>query len=191
VTNIDRFDPTESTCARVLMRAMRTYDDACLLGFLKDADEVIRHAAAVELQFRPTSENLIQISNLCKSSRHEHREAAAKVLGQFGTPDRPFASESFELLYPLLSDAYLEVQAAALFAVGHICGPELQPTTEIIKSMPPMASSVHAAVRTAVAFALISVRLDERRAILTMLQNDKIPEVREWADVAVDCDLNM
>ena len=178
---LDRFaGATASTLGLILFRALGSYSDEQLLEWLKDDDPIIRNAVAVQLHLRSSPQTFDAIAELAKSRRYEYREAAAIAMGQFGTPEYPFIDRSFDILTDMLADAYFEVQAAALYAFGHLAGGK-QPPAATNAAVLAMAGHQRQEVRAALGFSLLSFDAPGVRATLERLADDEAKQVRENA----------
>jgi HEAT repeat protein len=121
IVTIDIGIDREGHSLRVLIyQALEGYPTKSLLPFLRDRSAIVRTAAARHLQIRADSEVFEHAMQLVDSSTRQDREIAAFILGQLGTPDRPFKAASIAPLEKLCADAAHEVRVAALAALGHL-----------------------------------------------------------------------
>ena len=178
---LDSVDVTESPLRLILFKALRSYDDRQLLAWLEDRDPILRTAAARELQMRSGDQVFEHIKTLCRSSRHETREAAAFALGQLGTPACPYAEASFDLLSDLLRDEYYEVRSQAIAAIGQLATLGHQPKSGLKKRLLEFAADPEPAIRVAVAYSLLSLRDRRIDAVIQRLLDDEDATVRDAA----------
>ena len=114
------------------------------------------------------------------------REIAAFILGQLGTPERPFAAESFPVLGRLLDDPYWEVRRAAAGAVGMLSGPGRQADPAIQGRLLDLAGDRVPDVRASVAAALGTIDDARARSRLERLLDDDDPQVRDDAELGLE-----
>src|SRR4030095_1498035 len=101
--------------------ALKAYPTAMLFQFLEDRDVIVRSLAARHLQLRGGKDVFDYARQLLLSKRAPSREVAAFLLGQLGTPKRPFRVQSTRLLVDLLkSEANSQVRAAAIASLGQL-----------------------------------------------------------------------
>lgn len=120
---IDDFDDKYSTLRMLVATALRnpswTIDG--LINLLKEEDVIVRTAAARELQIRGGEPVFKKILPFVSSKQACHREIAAFVLGQLGTPMMDYKNESLPILVKLALDEDEDVRAASAAAFGHLC----------------------------------------------------------------------
>jgi HEAT repeat protein len=161
-------------------QAIREYPTAALFPMLKDTNQIVRTLTARELQIRGGEEVFLYAIEMIKAPRFEHREIAAFLLGQLGTPNLPYRDRSIPILSQLLNDDYYEVVSAAVAALGHL------KASEVIDDILNIAFHEEDYVRENVAFALSHLKLDKVSIkALRKLKNDNNPDVREWAIYAL------
>jgi HEAT repeat protein len=115
-------------------------------------------------------------AELCESSDPAVRREAARILGQLGTPDRPFRQEACPLLTKLLeNDADSSVRASAAAALGHLGNAAAIPY--LIQS----AKDPEPEVRHDIAFALGHFNSPEVVEALISLSGDPVEDIRSWA----------
>jgi len=159
-----------------------------LFQFLEDGDVIVRSTAARELQLRGGQNVFDRTGQLLQSKSKTTRELAAFVLGQLGTPKRPYKKESTKLLMKLLrSETNAVVRATAISSLGDLKAIEALPL--IIK----YAKDPSPSVRGSVAFAIGMTYSEKSKEIplpllkvLRKLRNDKARVVREDAALGLD-----
>lgn len=156
---------------------------ACSLGQLHQAlgsqNEPERFAAARELQVRGQATTFELSTSLAKNNNAVLREMSAFVLGQLGTPGRPFRHLSLPVLNRLLEDSVFTVRAAAAAALGHL------KAHESLTLLEKTAEDTEAEVRSNVAFALGNIPCDRSVELLLALTWDSDQEVVSWAVLAL------
>lgn len=120
----------------LVFQALERYPTQSLLPFLHDRSAVVRTAAARHLQTRPGRDALEYGMKLLASTARYDREIGAFLLGQIGTPERPYREESVPLLVSLCRDKAPEVRVAALAALGHLKASEAAKVVERAKRDP-------------------------------------------------------
>jgi HEAT repeat protein len=179
---IDDKDSSDSTLRLILWKALQKYSTARLCALLSDNDTIVRTAAAKQLHLRGNKVVYRKALELCANENGELREIGAFLLGQLGTPKRPFRKQSISILVNLLvNDPFHEVRAAAAGALGHL------QATEASNELLCIAGDSSPEVRACVAFALGTLK--HSREIETTLRNlsqDENNEVREWAELSLE-----
>jgi HEAT repeat protein len=117
-----------------------------------------------------------KVVEFCESGDPAVRGEAARILGQLGTPDRPFRKAACPQLTKLLeNDADSSVRASAAAALGHLGNPAAIPY--LIQS----AKDSEPEVRHDTAFALGHFNSPEVVEALIGLSGDPVEDVRSWA----------
>ncbi|MEM7253421.1 MAG: hypothetical protein AAF493_18560 [Pseudomonadota bacterium] len=132
-----------------------------------------------ELQGRGTEEVFGLAADRCRKKDNASRSLGADILGQLGTPDRPFREPSLDVLWRLLSLAKSPlVLNSALVAVGHLQEKSDVRNIHLIASFAKHPSEI---VRYGVVHALLA--RSDPRSITTLvgLSNDEAVMVRDWA----------
>jgi HEAT repeat protein len=186
MTMIDMFDASHDRLRLAVARALSHYDEDELFDCLSDPEPILRTAAARRLQVRGTRSAFDRTLKLLDHPRFEQREIGAFVLGQFGTPDCPYADDTFRLIPQLLSDPYVEVQAAAAEAAGSLAMLGHQPPRSVLVPLIAQSRSPEPDLRAAVAFALGMVRDDAALACLREMAEDEDPDVRDMVETALE-----
>ena len=140
----------------------------------------VRHAASMQLQIRGGRTTLSKALEFCKSVDPGVRNEGAFILGQLGTPERPFREESTPVLIDLLeNDPDDSVRASAAAALGHLENSPAIP--HLIRS----AVDKSAEVRFNTAFALGCFSSADVVDTLIALSTDPDNDVRNWATFGI------
>lgn len=132
-----------------------------------------------ELQIRGTEEVFDAAAQLCRKRDNASRSLGADILGQLGTPNRPFRKRSLEILWSLLSLAKSpKVLNSALVAIGHL---QEKSDARKIRLVTNLANHSSETVRYGVVHALLSRSDPLSVKTLIGLSNDKVATVRDWA----------
>lgn len=177
---VDSPDTTAERDDFDIWEQMKGYSFKVLYGELDSPNESRRFAAAKELQLRGGKTTFNYAVTLTKSERSQSREISAFLLGQLGTPERPFAESTMPLLVDLLAkDTAPNVRAAAAAAIGYLG------LADGFSAIENALSDGDVSVREYAAFAL--GRLHDLRAVERLLQLtfDNNPEVVYWAVVGL------
>ena len=179
---IDDKDSSDSTLRLILWKALQKYSTARLCALLSDNDAIVRTSAAKQLHLRGNKAAYRKAVELCAHENGELREIGAFLLGQLGTPKRPFRKQSIPILVNLLvNDPFHEVRAAAAGALGHL------QATEASNELLSIAGDSSSEVRACVAFTLGALNHSpEIEATLHTLSQDENSEVREWAELSLE-----
>ncbi len=167
---------------------MKSKSDEELYEVIVSGDSDEKHAAASELTFaRGGSANFRKAVEFCGSPDRSVREQGAFILGQLGTPERPYSEESAPILLSLLeNDSDEDVRAAAAFALGHLGNPQA------ISHLIDHANDRSAEIKFGVAFALgCFFESPEVVAPLIGLSADADDDVRNWATFGLGRSLDM
>lgn len=167
----------------LVWQAIREYRTGALFPFLLDKDTVVRTIAARELQVRGTKPVFEHALHLATRRSRTAREIGAFILGQLGTPKRPFRRESLPMLCKLADDKDAEVRSAAISSLGHL---KAEGALQILVRA---ASDPEACVRFSAASALGGLRKSAvARRALRKLARDSNKNVKDWAQFELDRD---
>lgn len=177
---IDDKDASDSTLRLIVWKALQRYSTAKLIALLSDHDPIVRTSSAKQLHLRGSKTVFRKAAELCEQERDDLREIGAFLLGQLGTPKRPFRKESIPIVSNLLmNDSSHQVRAAAAAAIGHLGA------TEASRELIDMAGDSSPEVRACIAFALGAMKPSQEIAnVLRSLSHDQDNEVREWAELS-------
>lgn len=132
-----------------------------------------------QLHLRGTEEVFNAAAGLCSKNKNSSRALGSDVLGQLGTPDRPFREPSLKLLWSTLeSSKSPKVLNSALVAVGHL---QEHTDTRRLGLLTKFAKHPNEAVRSGVVFALLSRSNQSSVRTLIRLSKDPAEDVRNWA----------
>lgn len=135
-----------------------------------------KRAASSQLIIRGGKANFQKAVEFCNSENPHIRVEGAHILGQIGTPKRPFKKESTPILINLLKfDTNEHARASAAAALGHIENPE------VVQNLVKHVADPSEHVRHDLAFALGCYNLPEVVDPLIALSNDPSQDVRSWA----------
>jgi HEAT repeat protein len=159
-----------------------------LFQFLHDRDVIVRSASARELQIRGGKLVFKETAQLLESDNKNIRELAAFILGQLGTPKRPFKAKSIRLLLRLLqSETNAVVRATAITSLGHLMA------RNAVEYVVSFAGDPSPSVRDAVTFAIGKIYCEKLdvlptriKRLLNKLCHDKSRDVRAGAKLAIE-----
>ncbi len=181
---IDDADYSNSTIRLLVFQALKHWGSKPLFSLLFDEDYIVRSAAARELQTRGEQETFHNLKDQLTDSRGYVREIFAFILGQLGTPERPFKQESIPLLMNMLDDDDDEVRAASVCALGHLFSHDMPEDVEVRLSS--MVDDSAEDVRGCLAFALGNSSGSRNTVdVLNQLVQDDNKEVRSWAETGL------
>lgn len=186
MTMIDPYDASHDRLRLAVARGLSHYDEAQLFDCLSDPEPVLRTAAARQLHVRGSRAAYERSVTLLDHPRYEQREIGAFVLGQFGTPDCPYASETFGYIPRLFEDIYVEVRAAAAQAAGSLAMLGHQPPPAIVHQLVEQSRSLEPRLRAEVAFALGMMRDPAALPCLQAMTDDADPDVRDAVEAAIE-----
>jgi HEAT repeat protein len=179
---LDSDEQTDKLSRYFVRKGMSDCSTSELINLLTDDDQIVRSSAGFLLHISGgDSEDFNRIVGLASHVDAYVREAAAYVLGQFGTPGYPFRALSVPLLSHMAHDSDDAVRVSAVSALGHLRGDD---AWEVILSA---ATDRSADVRWVVAWLLEFMDGSERSvAALTALVADPHPDVRAAARESLD-----
>lgn len=186
MTDIGADEPGHSL-RMLISQALKTYASSSLHNFLQDKNDIVRTAAARELQIRGERETLTVAGELLARDTTALREIGAFILGQLGTPRRPFQKECTALLKEALrKEANVKVRSAIITSLGQ------QGEISSLPASLKFFTDESPAVRAAVAFAIgVTGPGDSRvhrqaKKILDCLSKDRSRVVREYVKLAYE-----
>jgi len=167
---------------------LKQFPTQALFQFLSDPNVIVRTATARELQIRGGKRVFETTRQLLASDKKNMRELGAFILGQLGTPKRPFKKQSTNLLLGILrSESNATVRATAICSLGDLHA------IRAIKIIVAFANDPSPSVRGSVAFVVGMIYCERRASIpvtlwrlLNNLRRDRSREVRSMAALGVD-----
>jgi HEAT repeat protein len=146
---------------------------------LNTRDEKAAWECVVVLHARGTREVFFAAEQLCRSSDSRKRRLGADILGQLGTPARPFRRESLKILHNLLcTESAPKVLNSMLTAIGHCQEKNNQQGLGRIAKLRAHRSEN---VRFGVVMALLGRTNRISLNTLISLTTDTSDDVRDWA----------
>src|SRR5205807_6775221 len=133
---------------------------------LSEEDEEAAWQPVVVLHYRGTREIFEIARNLCESQIPKGRKLGVDILGQLGTPERPFKDESLPILFALIENEQdTEVLSSVGVSLGHIND------ARVIKPLIKLKNHPSADVRFGVVHGLLGQEDD--LAIKTLIELSK------------------
>src|SRR5213594_2773510 len=165
----------------LVWRGLKEYPTVAVLQFLEDSNVIVRSEAARCLHLRPERRVFERVAQLLTSKRVYQRELGAFVLGQLGTPKRPYKKESTRILLRIVkSEPNAVVRATITVSLGQL------KAAEALRKIVTFANDRSPAVRASVAFAIGMIYCERAKEIplrleklLRKLRADKSRVVRE------------
>jgi HEAT repeat protein len=183
---MEDIDVSKSTLHLLAFEAVKVWDVKRLVPLLSDSDSVVRTLAAQQLQLKGDDYVFDEVVRLVDSSTDYVRESAAFVLGQLGTPGRPYRDKSLPHLLNMLNDESDIVRSSVVAALGHLYVDEKMPD-RVAKSIVNLATDPSCEVRSCVAFSLgHSVSNDLVLNALNELKIDSDEGVRSYAELGIE-----
>lgn len=175
------FGDEDSNLNTLIFQALRLYEDAALVQFLRDEHEVVRGLCARELQVRGSHVAFDAALALCREQDESLRELGYFMLGQIGQ-DRLFKEDSVPVLRAAYADeTSTDLKAQCVAALGHLRA------DECADLMLDAARSDSADVRASAAAAIGFLRPSrELHDCLQLLVRDEDGDVRDWAELSIE-----
>ena len=160
--------------------------NAELTGFVCSRDSLVRDMVVREFHGRPCGEVFEIAQSLIHGKKAVERETGYLILGQLGTPKRPFRNKSVPLiLRGLAAEKTTSVQCAISYAIGHL-SPELTFHDEIAGGLIRYLDLGKKSLRVAVAFAVSGVWTSKGWPILIRrLRSDTDLDVQDWLKISL------
>lgn len=158
-----------------------------LLCFVCSKDALVRDLVIQEFHVRPSREVFEIASALVHDKRARAREAGYLILGQLGSPDRPFRDESMPLIMQGLElERLVSAQCAIAFAIGHLVPPKAL-HGKIIDDLLRYLDGNRKSLQVAVAFAVAGLSIsDQLNRLLEKLLSDGNEDVKEWVEISLE-----
>lgn len=158
-----------------------------LFYFLGSKDSVIRSMAVQKIQLLPSHHTFKMTTQLLYNARAQLRESGYLILGQLGTPERPFKNESIPyILNGLANEKRTTVQCAIACAIGHL-QPPIWSHSEIIKGFYKYLDYDKESIREMIAFGISGLSdSKELNRLIKRLLNKAGRNTKEWLEVSLD-----
>lgn len=155
--------------------------------FACSKDALVRGLVIQEFHVRPSREVFEISSALIHDKRARAREAGYLILGQLGSPDRPFRDASMPLIMQGLElERLVSVQCAIAFAIGHLVPPKAL-HGKIIDGLLLYLDGNRKSLQVAVAFAVAGLSIsDQLNRLLEKLLSDGNKDVKEWVEISLE-----
>ncbi len=162
------------------MRGRRAWTVPMLIRHaLRTKDERSAWQCVTLLHLRGTREVFIAAAQLCRCADPRKRRLGADILGQLGTPKRPFRKESLPILHSMLhAESRTKVLNSVLTALGHC---QEKDDRHGLTRICVFQTHRSAAVRFGLIMALLGRTEKISLDTLISLSDDKSAEVRDWA----------
>lgn len=132
-----------------------------------------------KLQLNATDEVFDAAAEQCRKRSNASRTLGANILGQLGSPSRPYREPSLKILWSLLRAVKSPpVLDSILVAIGHL---QEETDTRNIRLIVGFANHESELVRFGVVNALLSKTDPRAIATLIRLSRDQKSDVRDWA----------
>lgn len=179
-------DLAKSTLHLLAFQTIQSLQVERLLPLLSDGDSVVRALAAQQLQLKGDDLVFKEIAKLTRSPVDYTRESVAFIMGQLGTPERPYKNKALPYLLDMINDKSDIVRSAAVSALGHLYVDERMPN-EVSDLVVCLATDSSSQVRSCVAFALgHSLRSSVVVDALNKLKKDPNEDVRSYAELGFE-----
>ncbi len=158
-----------------------------LLCFICSKDALVRDLIIREFHLRPSREVFEIAVALIHDKRAQARESGYLILGQLGSPNRPFRDDSMPLIMlGLESERSVSVQCAIACAIGHLEPPQSF-HTKIIDGFLRYLDSNRKSLQLAIAFAVARLSTsDQLDRLLEKLLSSGDPDVKEWVEIGLE-----
>lgn len=175
------WEPENEQLRLAVLRAFDAYTTTDLIALLGDAHTVVRTVAAQHLHLRGGMPAFKAARALAHDDKPERRAIAAFLLGQLGTPARPFLRKTLPILSRLMDDPDAQVRACAVWAFGCLGADERRVPKPLFAKILVLASDPSPMLREAVTDAMGLTAGPEARATLERLATDAHRSVRRSA----------
>lgn len=178
---------SESDVYLLAWQRVRQFTNNELLCFVCSKDALVRDLVVREFHMRPSREVFEIAAGLVHDKRARARAAGYLILGQLGSPDRPFRDNSMPLIMQgLAAEKLVSVQCAIAYAIGHLV-PPMALHGGIIDYLSHCLDSNRKSLQVAVAFAVAGLsRSDQLNRLVEKLLAAEDQDVREWVDISLE-----
>lgn len=158
-----------------------------LICFIQSKNAVVRDLVIREFHTRPSREVFEIAASLVREKKTVMRVAGYLILGQLGTPDRPYRDDSMPLLmHGLDSEKTVSVLCAIAYAVGHLAPPRAL-HEKIVDGLSRCLDQKVKPLQVAVAFAVAGLSISDRLdRLLKKLLSGGDQDVKEWVGISLD-----
>jgi hypothetical protein len=140
-----------------------------------------------EFHVRPSREAFEIAEALVHDKRARAKEVGYLILGQLGSPNRPFRDDSMPLIMQgLESERSVSAKCAIAYAIGHLVPPHAL-HEKIIDGLLRYLDGNRKSLQVAVAFAVAGLSIsDQLNRLLKKLLNDGSQDVKEWVEISLE-----
>ncbi|WP_353327981.1 hypothetical protein [Chitiniphilus shinanonensis] len=158
-----------------------------LINFVRSRDAATRNLIIQELHARPFEDVFQAALLLISEGQAQSRASGYLILGQLGTPDRPFRDRSTPIiLQGLEKERVATVQSAILYAIGHLKPPQ-STHKEILKKIHYLLSKKTRSILIASAFSLRGLSISEElELVVRKIVESGDPEAIDWALLGIE-----
>jgi HEAT repeat protein len=177
----------ESDLYILAWQRVRQLTNAELLCFVRSKNALVRDLVIREFHVRPSREVLEIGLSLVRDGKAVARASGYLILGQLGSPNRPFRDDSMPaIMRGIESEKSPSVRCAIAYAIGHLVPPGVF-HEQIIDSLLRYLDAKSESLRVAVAFAVAGLSLSDRLdQLVKRLLADSDQDVREWVEISLD-----
>lgn len=177
----------ESDLYILAWQRVRQLTNTELLCFVRSKNALVRDLVIREFHVRPSREVLEISLSLTLEGRAVARSAGYLILGQLGSPNRPFREESMPaIMRGIESEKSTLVRCAIAYAIGHLVPPKTF-HEQIINTLLYYLDSKSKQLRVAVAFAVAGLsQSDQLDQLVKRLLADSDQDVREWVEISLE-----
>jgi len=177
----------ESDLYILAWQRVKQLTNAELLCFVRSKNALVRDLVIREFHVRPSRDVLEIALSLLHEKKAIARAAGYLILGQLGSPDRPFRDDSMPpILRGIESEKSPSVRCAIAYAIGHLVPP--RPFHEqIIGGLLRFLDAKEKSLSVSIAFAIAGLSLSDRLdQLMKRLLADGDQDVREWVEISLE-----
>ncbi|MFT3960593.1 hypothetical protein [Propionivibrio sp.] len=166
---------------------VRELTNAELLCFIRSKNTQVRDLIIREFHVRPSREVLEIALSLVNEKKAVARAAGYLILGQLGSPDRPFRNDSIPaIMKGIESEKLPSVRCAIAYAIGHLAPPKIF-HEQIIVGFLRYLDTKNRSLQEAVAFAVAGLSPSDRlNQLIEVLLADGDQDIREWVEIGLE-----
>jgi hypothetical protein len=177
----------ESDLYILAWQRVKSLTNAELLCFVRSKNALVRDLVIREFHVRPSREVFETALSLLREKKAVARAAGYLILGQLGSPDRPFRDDSMlPILCGIESERSLSVRGAIAYAIGHLVPPKEfheQIIGGLLRYLDTKSRSLQVAIAFAIAGLSLSVQLDQ---LIKKLLAGNDQDLREWVEISLE-----